>query len=82
MWPITLIELGHMKKTNPVSYTHLDVYKRQEHHRGSGEDARLHQRDEGHGLCVFPDQRPGPYGPVSYTHLDVYKRQEKRTWIL
>ena len=25
--------------------------------------AKLHQRDEGHGLCVFPDQRPGPYGP-------------------
>ena len=45
-----------------VSYTHLDVYKRQVAQRGgdplSGDG----------GLCAG-------HHPVSYTHLDVYKRQ-------
>ena len=52
----------------PVSYTHLDVYKRQ--------DILFHQtyplfsvnRCLGGGLHRFVK-------PVSYTHLDVYKRQ-------
>ena len=43
-----------------VSYTHLDVYKRQADKAG---DDALHGI---HSLCLFP---------VSYTHLDVYKRQ-------
>ena len=64
----------------PVSYTHLDVYKRQD--QGSAQvlpDARRVEADGarlalGPGCCccarhlfVLP--------PVSYTHLDVYKRQ-------
>ena len=62
---------------NPVSYTHLDVYKRQ-----------LVFRDEFDGpelgrawtpLRGTPGNRyGGPFNPtkaVSYTHLDVYKRQ-------
>ena len=65
-----------------VSYTHLDVYKRQEQQLAvsavppdlleeSGlvktEDAEVSaQEDE---LCGYP------LAPVSYTHLDVYKRQ-------
>ena len=49
---------------HPVSYTHLDVYKRQvlesnEHWHGFGDLA------EGFNML----------DPVSYTHLDVYKRQ-------
>ena len=43
-----------------VSYTHLDVYKRQEY---PGAVAVLRQQGE-HVI-----------GAVSYTHLDVYKRQ-------
>ena len=46
----------------PVSYTHLDVYKRQ----------RLHlpqRRPDAAGGRVLS------HIPVSYTHLDVYKRQ-------
>ena len=48
---------------NAVSYTHLDVYKRQplmciEH--GLGKAAGFEQAEA---------------QPVSYTHLDVYKRQ-------
>ena len=62
----------------PVSYTHLDVYKRQG------------QKNDGSGECILvvPLRRmvalgaarllrhPARPAPVSYTHLDVYKRQE------
>ena len=48
----------------PVSYTHLDVYKRQAHNWGS--------YDFGSGPQVADRLNQGP---VSYTHLDVYKRQ-------
>ena len=44
-----------------VSYTHLDVYKRQ----------LLNNAGEIRGSRIF-----GPVA-VSYTHLDVYKRQDK-----
>ena len=70
--------------TYPVSYTHLDVYKRQDkygHARGDELiiEAALHMRR------VFPQADIYRIGgdefviistnPVSYTHLDVYKRQ-------
>ena len=55
----------------PVSYTHLDVYKRQppfRHTHFDGKQVVVHNRlDDCHE--VFS------YNPVSYTHLDVYKRQ-------
>ena len=61
----------------PVSYTHLDVYKRQHVHflsgcrhipvRSSAGNPALHQF---HQTSYAYDQ-----WPVSYTHLDVYKRQ-------
>ena len=61
---------------DPVSYTHLDVYKRQ---------VRLHhgpQRTQKRTVAVFvqrhghaPAGEHGRSAPVSYTHLDVYKRQ-------
>ena len=52
---------------NPVSYTHLDVYKRQEDRIRSAAAHILHAQME---LETVVD-------PVSYTHLDVYKRQGK-----
>ena len=66
-----------------VSYTHLDVYKRQA--QGSrafvGGPAALRP---GHGRAPQwrgPHRRPSPrraaLAAVSYTHLDVYKRQIK-----
>ena len=75
----------------PVSYTHLDVYKRQDH--GSflvGQIAQNAQnfagqfRVKGAGWFIKAKdirfQRQGAGNshtllPVSYTHLDVYKRQ-------
>ena len=51
---------GH--EVYPVSYTHLDVYKRQEK-----KDASL----------VMAKAKQSGVWAVSYTHLDVYKRQEE-----
>ena len=45
-----------------VSYTHLDVYKRQVHIMALGWESKVPALLEA-------------AGPVSYTHLDVYKRQ-------
>ena len=60
----------------PVSYTHLDVYKRQ----GYGlikvfvfDPHTVEYQNAGIGGSGLTDVLP----PVSYTHLDVYKRQEQ-----
>ena len=47
----------------PVSYTHLDVYKRQRHNQATRDILR---QSKNRTIRT----------PVSYTHLDVYKRQE------
>ena len=49
-----------------VSYTHLDVYKRQEHSSIFGS---LLSRES------IVNSGNSYFNPVSYTHLDVYKRQ-------
>ena len=59
---ITAVELL-TEAVNPVSYTHLDVYKRQ------GVMARIANPDYCQNISLTP------FWPVSYTHLDVYKRQ-------
>ena len=51
----------------PVSYTHLDVYKRQ----GSISANRKLSRVWRENVALLGDAS----GTVSYTHLDVYKRQ-------
>ena len=51
----------------PVSYTHLDVYKRQQQCCPSCHARRPH-------CSTWQRQTRFPV-PVSYTHLDVYKRQ-------
>ena len=68
-----------------VSYTHLDVYKRQGNgndliYGGAGRDTLL---GNGGADTIYGDKDPagvtvpgGSYS-VSYTHLDVYKRQER-----
>ena len=64
---------------NPVSYTHLDVYKRQHLCRIL---LRLLLGITGAGTCRYPFD--ADFGvehrivSVSYTHLDVYKRQALR----
>ena len=52
----------------PVSYTHLDVYKRQQLDRAY----RYSTYCSDIGITFKSRVRP-----VSYTHLDVYKRQRK-----
>ena len=72
---------------NPVSYTHLDVYKRQARHTAdpTGTSRRGSRRTSiapCEAFVVFSHEhtaRTGQQHPaaehVSYTHLDVYKRQ-------
>ena len=55
----------------PVSYTHLDVYKRQPF---------VVFRCKGHIADVAACCLLVVLEPVSYTHLDVYKRQILRGW--
>ena len=54
----------------PVSYTHLDVYKRQPKERCQvvkpGDVVKIKDTQ-----IIVVDS----FDPVSYTHLDVYKRQ-------
>ena len=58
------------EEMDPVSYTHLDVYKRQESgslHQGIPFMRLDSMGCQRHSMCTRR--------PVSYTHLDVYKRQ-------
>ena len=69
------------KRPETVSYTHLDVYKRQ------GQIARKHNLlfivDASQTAGVLPiNIREMNIDAVSYTHLDVYKRQGQRGYRL
>ena len=57
---------GECRPEQAVSYTHLDVYKRQPEQVGA--ECHLLQRGFEKGV-------PRTFRSVSYTHLDVYKRQ-------
>ena len=65
----------------PVSYTHLDVYKRQQQGRATmADDLIFYTNPMSRGQIVrwMLEEVGAPYQtqiPVSYTHLDVYKRQ-------
>ena len=61
----------YMKYIMSVSYTHLDVYKRQVLDAiGQIKDQNLEYETSCSGIKEFD--------AVSYTHLDVYKRQHLR----
>ena len=57
----------------PVSYTHLDVYKRQLLRKA--EQKRLLFTSIREKLDTIRKMVTDSLTPVSYTHLDVYKRQ-------
>ena len=60
----------------PVSYTHLDVYKRQPVHVAvGGRNAAVAHHDGDLVESLRQGSPEIPVVPVSYTHLDVYKRQ-------
>ena len=74
-----------MGTAHTVSYTHLDVYKRQRAwrpvHRLVDLAGRGFRRDAQPALGLRAHDRQRLFqwqqrGPVSYTHLDVYKRQQ------
>ena len=58
--------------TNAVSYTHLDVYKRQ-----ASESPTASKVIKGQlaSSTLLTGMVKAQSEPVSYTHLDVYKRQ-------
>ena len=58
-----------MEILKPVSYTHLDVYKRQLKDRPVKADAKFFLGK------LLTNEKEETIRPVSYTHLDVYKRQ-------
>ena len=76
----------------PVSYTHLDVYKRQEDdgvvfaegnysNGNQAGDWKYYYQGKLSKIINFEDTTGRyyyytEYKPVSYTHLDVYKRQD------
>ena len=69
----------------PVSYTHLDVYKRQVDDQlgyscanptGAASTCAMKTTDSPWSKRAFRKSRAAGRSPVSYTHLDVYKRQE------
>ena len=63
-----------LRNVRPVSYTHLDVYKRQAlEGRLAGSPGMAKAVDIVKGY--FKEWKLIPRGAVSYTHLDVYKRQ-------
>ena len=64
-----------MRSVNSVSYTHLDVYKRQgKQPRTPLTELAIHSKFV-EFLCAVAQACPRNTYAVSYTHLDVYKRQ-------
>ena len=69
-----------MRRSRAVSYTHLDVYKRQVLDPPVVVAVGVSRAGIGIGFAddAFGDDSSG-VAPVSYTHLDVYKRQLLRS---
>ena len=71
-----------MRRPEPVSYTHLDVYKRQlqilrdQFQLGFAMriDVAAQETALAQAKATLPPLQK-QFEPVSYTHLDVYKRQ-------
>ena len=63
-----------IERIDPVSYTHLDVYKRQAYISQMWAEAMEIYRSGMFKLSFSPAMQRS----VSYTHLDVYKRQQHR----
>ena len=79
-----LFEVTYYKnRINSVSYTHLDVYKRQVYANiGNLSDVGAVLQNDAGGIGLFrseflylESETFPTEEPVSYTHLDVYKRQ-------
>ena len=72
-----------MTDPRAVSYTHLDVYKRQHTHTRNLLEKYVtvqmvrQSLGGGEGSLIFSLLWVSWVGAVSYTHLDVYKRQDQ-----
>ena len=75
-WPGKTVAVAH--GTYSVSYTHLDVYKRQRldnTYWPTSKRCSWNLEPGTYYLSVAPLSARRVQTPVSYTHLDVYKRQ-------
>ena len=76
---ISVVRLPSPVYTESVSYTHLDVYKRQGTLTEAGKEDPYSKRSVEENLDLFERMKNGEFEDgtkaVSYTHLDVYKRQ-------
>ena len=73
--------MQYANSTKPVSYTHLDVYKRQGYqncldYTKMNEEMQAHKEEILKGYEELSTSIRDCFNPVSYTHLDVYKRQD------
>ena len=66
---------GRPVSHNPVSYTHLDVYKRQAYLIRLNRHRFCDSHDILRQALLHRQRLINVVVPVSYTHLDVYKRQ-------
>ena len=70
-----------MDSIHSVSYTHLDVYKRQVKGYENG-TREIYVADENGPRKLTKDEELSNLDAVSYTHLDVYKRQCRKAVIM
>ena len=71
--------IEHNDLIRPVSYTHLDVYKRHEVRNVNQGNAAGYFANVFSKMAItsaFTLKANVRNAPVSYTHLDVYKRQD------
>ena len=74
---VSLLSAEGLKSVCTVSYTHLEVYKRQELGAKTAEAAEIATASVDGDVQLTDGEYIVTVQPVSYTHLDVYKRQEK-----
>ena len=75
-----VVQLQLLDAVVPVSYTHLDVYKRQELELTCEQlEVQPPAAEELLGLFKKYEFKRWTADAVSYTHLDVYKRQADST---
>ena len=70
-----LLKLYSQHAVSPVSYTHLDVYKRQGHHRAYQQGGYGHQPVPEHVHGAGGHHRHRQHRGCGNGHRDVYKRQ-------
>ena len=78
-WLCSDSDMADEKPIEAVSYTHLDVYKRQYKATSQNKEIQYQSINQSFRMVGSINEKHGNQ-TVSYTHLDVYKRQAIRLW--